>query len=149
MAVRICPQCGAPVPHTATECEYCGSYMGPAQEEKKPAGGASGGSERYSRASSQDEPHPTPFMTAEEQRLYRLGINPNWPIRSKVVAALLAIFLGGLGLHCFYLGRIGKGIVYLIFSWTFLPSMVGFFEGLYYLITDDVRFQQRYRVRIR
>lgn len=33
--------------------------------------------------------------------------------KDKTVALLLCIFLGGLGIHLFYVGRIGKGILYL------------------------------------
>ena len=38
-------------------------------------------------------------------------------MRNKNVAAILAFFLGMLGIHRFYLGQIGKGILYLVFSW--------------------------------
>ena len=40
--------------------------------------------------------------------------------KSKVAAGLLGIFLGGLGIHKFYLGRWGWGIVYLLFFWTYI-----------------------------
>ena len=33
--------------------------------------------------------------------------------KSKVVALLLCIFLGGLGIHRFYVGKVGTGILYL------------------------------------
>lgn len=36
--------------------------------------------------------------------------------KSKVAAGLLAIFLGALGIHNFYLGYIGKGIAQLLIS---------------------------------
>jgi TM2 domain-containing membrane protein YozV len=64
--------------------------------------------------------------------------------KNKVVAGLLAIFLGGFGIHKFYLGKIGQGILYLIFCWTFIPAVVGFFEGIVYLATSDVNFQRKY-----
>jgi TM2 domain-containing membrane protein YozV len=35
-------------------------------------------------------------------------------MKSKTTAAVLAIFLGGLGIHRFYLGKTGSGFVYLI-----------------------------------
>lgn len=34
-------------------------------------------------------------------------------MKSKGTAYLLLIFLGGFGAHCFYLGKVGKGILYL------------------------------------
>lgn len=34
--------------------------------------------------------------------------------KSKMVALLLCIFLGGLGIHCFYVGKIGTGIIWLL-----------------------------------
>jgi TM2 domain-containing membrane protein YozV len=43
-------------------------------------------------------------------------------------ALLLALFLGGLGIHKFYLGQTGLGIVYLLFCWTYIPSILAFFE---------------------
>ena len=64
--------------------------------------------------------------------------------RNKVVAALLAIFLGSFGLHKFYLGRIGWGIVYLVFCWTAIPGIIGFIEGIIYLAMSDERFYQKY-----
>jgi TM2 domain-containing membrane protein YozV len=48
--------------------------------------------------------------------------------RDEVVGVLLALFLGGFGVHHFYLRRIGLGILYLCFSWTPLPWVLGFIE---------------------
>ncbi|SDX51591.1 NINE protein [Eubacterium barkeri] len=38
--------------------------------------------------------------------------------KSKVVAILLALFLGGFGIHNFYLGNIKSGIIQLLLCWT-------------------------------
>ncbi len=36
--------------------------------------------------------------------------------KNRISAALLAFFLGGIGVHKFYLGKVGQGFLYLIFS---------------------------------
>ena len=64
--------------------------------------------------------------------------------RSKTSAALLALFLGGLGVHKFYLGQTALGILYLVFFWTFIPAIVGFVEGIIYLAMSEAEFAQRY-----
>ena len=63
--------------------------------------------------------------------------------RSRIVASLLAIFLGGLGIHKFYLGN-WIGIIYLLFCWTFIPAIVGFIEGIMYLMMSDKEFAAKY-----
>ncbi|HEY0162178.1 MAG TPA: NINE protein [Edaphobacter sp.] len=51
--------------------------------------------------------------------------------RDEVVGVLLAIFLGSFGLHHFYLRRNGLGILYLLFSWTGIPAILGFIEAFF------------------
>lgn len=60
--------------------------------------------------------------------------------KSRMTAALLAFFLGGLGAHKFYLGKVGQGFLYLIFCWTFIPAIVAFIEFFIYLCTSDEDF---------
>src|SRR5580658_7498653 len=48
--------------------------------------------------------------------------------RDEVVGILLALFLGDFGVHHFYLGRVGLGILYLCFFWTGIPAILGFIE---------------------
>lgn len=64
--------------------------------------------------------------------------------KNRIVAALLAFFLGGFGAHKFYLGRIGWGIIYLLLCWTFIPSIVAFIEFIIYLCTSDEEFTRKY-----
>ena len=64
--------------------------------------------------------------------------------RNKLIAALLAIFLGGIGIHKFYLGKVGWGIIYFIFSWTFIPALLGLLEGIIYLSMSDKEFEKKY-----
>ncbi len=62
----------------------------------------------------------------------------------RMTAALLAIFLGALGGHKFYLGRIGQGILYLLFCWTFIPAIIAFIEGIIFLTMSDADFAAKY-----
>ena len=64
--------------------------------------------------------------------------------KNKLAAALLAIFLGGLGIHKFYLRKVGMGILYLIFCWTGIPAIIGFIEGIYYLCISYQTFNDKY-----
>ena len=66
------------------------------------------------------------------------------PGRSRVTAALLAILLGHFGVHKFYLGKPGMGILYLLFCWTFIPTILGFIEGIVYLTMSDASFDAKY-----
>jgi TM2 domain-containing membrane protein YozV len=51
--------------------------------------------------------------------------------KDELVGVLLAIFLGGLGIHHFYLRRDGLGIVYLVFSWTGIPMVIAWIEAFF------------------
>ncbi|CAN5710743.1 hypothetical protein BH10ACI4_BH10ACI4_36060 [soil metagenome] len=48
--------------------------------------------------------------------------------KEEVVGVLLALFLGSFGIHKFYLRQNVAGVFYLIFSWTGIPGILGFFE---------------------
>lgn len=49
---------------------------------------------------------------------------------NKVAYVLFAIFLGNIGVHKFYAGYTGQGILYLLFCWTWIPCLIGLVEGL-------------------
>jgi TM2 domain-containing membrane protein YozV len=62
----------------------------------------------------------------------------------RLIAALLAIFLGGIGAHKFYLGKTTQGLLYLCFFWTAIPALIGIIEGVIYLSKSDEEFRQQY-----
>ncbi len=128
---NLCPQCGAPLNANATKCEYCGAPI------NQPA--------------AQQTQQPQPQKVVYVQQPAAAAANPersNWPIKNKIAAALLAILLGGLGIHKFYLGQTGKGILYIIFCWTYIPAIIGFIEGIIMLCSKDENFQIKYRCRL-
>lgn len=65
-------------------------------------------------------------------------------MKNKIVAALLAWFVGGFGIHWFYLGDKKKGILFLLFFWTFIPTFVGFVNCIQFLLMDEHQFNERY-----
>jgi TM2 domain-containing membrane protein YozV len=75
--------------------------------------------------------------------------------KNKIVAALLAFFLGMLGIHKFYLGKTNAGIIMLLcgtVGWILFaipPLVVGiiaFIEFIIYLVKSDQQFHQDYVV---
>ena len=59
------------------------------------------------------------------------------------IAALLAIFTGGFGLHKFYMGKYMIGAIYLIFCWTWIPGVIGIIEGIKYLLDGQEKFLEK------
>lgn len=53
---------------------------------------------------------------------------------SQLAYCVLALLLGGFGVHKFYAGHIGLGILYLLFFWTGIPAIVGFVEFILALL---------------
>ncbi len=49
---------------------------------------------------------------------------------NKLAYILLAIFLGGLGIHNFYAGKTGLGILFLVFCWTGIPVVIAVIQAI-------------------
>lgn len=61
--------------------------------------------------------------------------NQNKP--SLVIYLLLAFFLGGIGAHHFYNGKIIRGLLYLVFVWTMIPSGLALIDMVIALLNKD------------
>ena len=66
------------------------------------------------------------------------------PGKDRAVAALLALLLGGLGIHKFYLGKVALGVVYIVFCWTGIPTLVAWIEAITYLHKSDEAWAAEY-----
>lgn len=101
-------------------------------------------------------------MSAYGTELMFKKTRSNHPIRSRYMAAVLAIILGTFGVHHFYLNNIVRGILMLIFSaicigidvlgifqfkFILIPVVISVFTGLVYLIKSDVNFAKSNHVR--
>jgi len=63
--------------------------------------------------------------------------------KNKVVAGVLALFLGGLGIHRFYLGQ-WWGLFYLLLCWTFVPAIIALVEAIVFFCTSDDAWNAKY-----
>lgn len=111
----------------------------------------------------QRAPQPYPGQGAPSQNYPGQGGYPGQAQayggqKSKVVAGLLALFLGGLGAHKFYLGYTTEGIILLVANivsillWLIVIGMFGtmaisvivFIEAIIYLTKSDEDFDRIY-----
>lgn len=98
-----CPMCGAPLENGT--CGYCG-YR---EQVAAPS----------SSTPSPNHPSVQPQIVINNQTIQNPqacspNIIPGVSRKSKIAALLLCIFLGGLGIHRFYVGKVGTGILYLL-----------------------------------
>lgn len=84
-----CPKCGKALDDSAFVCSDCGYRI----------------KENFNNKSNYAAPIKKPVTSAVSEKS-----------KSKVLAGLLAIFLGFLGIHNFYLGYVTKGIIQLVIS---------------------------------
>lgn len=157
MSGNVCPQCGAPVEPGARECKFCGEKLVQQQvnQQFNPQFNQQQMNQQFNPQMNQQfnqqynqQPRTVYVQQPIPQPVYMTAINPAWPIKSKIAAGILAIFLGGIGIHKFYMGKVGMGLLYLIFCWTGVPGVIGFIEGVIYLCSNDENFQLKHHVRI-
>ena len=79
-------------------------------------------------------------------------------MKNKIVAGVLALLLGGIGVHAFYLGENGKGITYLLLTIfglltsvifiglipCFIVGVLCLIDGIKLLTMDDEEFNTKY-----
>lgn len=55
---------------------------------------------------------------------------------NKVAYCILAFLLGGIGVHKFYAGKVGSGILCILFCWTGIPALIAFIEFIIAICKD-------------
>ncbi len=170
----FCEQCGSFIQDGESFCSNCGAAVNQSTSFSEPAPAPAPGPDAFQAAPIQpivaqpytqsaqpvqpvyqqpvyqqpmyQQPQQIIIQQAAPQPVYT-AINPAWPVKSKVAAGVLGLFLGGIGAHNFYLGKIGTGLLCLLFCWTGIPSIIGFIEGIMILCSNDENFQLKYHVR--
>ena len=132
-----CPFCEADIGVNAKKCRYCGEWVArdclecgtPVRKQWAARGLCAECQVRRSVARADDHS----------------GVPVARPVgKSRSVAVAAALLFGGIGAHKFYLGRPGKGLLYILFCWTFIPALLGLFEGAKFALMREDEFQRRY-----
>jgi TM2 domain-containing membrane protein YozV len=118
---KYCIQCGSSLDAGAAFCKSCGAKVGGQTQ-----------SDNQTQNNQYSWQQAAPASSAYPSD------------KNKIAAGVLAILLGGLGVHKFYLGQIGMGILYILFCWTSIPSIIGLIEGIIYLTSTDEQFYTKY-----
>lgn len=133
-----CPTCGGDkfkfLGGDSYKCAYCGATFTKEDEEPEVE------KEVVTRVEYVQVPQP------QYQPQYQAPQQPYRPSKgkSKGVAIILALFLGSIGIHKFYLDRSGQGILYLLFCWTFIPAFLSFIDFIVLLCTSESDFDEKY-----
>lgn len=82
----------------------------------------------------------------EKQGNYNYNSGAPYRSEKKVIAGILGILLGGLGIHKFYLGYTKAGIIQLVLGIVTcgIAGIIGFIEGIIYLTKSDEEFDRTY-----
>lgn len=64
--------------------------------------------------------------------------------KKKSTAAILALLLGGIGVHHFYLGSHVKGVFMLLFCWTLIPGFIALLDAITYIRISEDDFNRIY-----
>lgn len=86
--------------------------------------------------------------TTDTGKVVSTYVNPGTSLQAKtskfrVTTALLAILLGGFGIHFFYLEAWGWGLISILLCWTYLPAIAGLILGVRYLTMSDKEFERK------
>lgn len=126
---KQCPKCGASVPDHSNFCQSCGyDFNRPPQFEGNSYGA-------YNNNYGGNNPYSNNAFDA---------CGPEGKCRG--IAALFAIFLGGLGLHYFYTGKTVAGLLTILLTivtcsaWSFIT----FIQGIYFFCITNDQFENRF-----
>ena len=122
MNTKKCVNCGADIPVDAAFCSFCGSATGQQNQAQpqQPVFSA----QNYQDFSQPQQPYGQPQQPfgqdpGQPQDQYMPNQQPfgqPYQQKSKLAAGLLGIFLGGFGIHNFYLGYQNKALIQLLVS---------------------------------
>ena len=115
---KICKSCGQSVDDNTAYCPNCGSSV---QEGLPSTNAGSVGNNPY----QQDAQFGSTMAAGTAW-----GLGDDKKLVNKIAYGLLAILLGGFGVHKFYTGKTMWGIIYILLCWTGIPAILALVEGI-------------------
>ena len=99
----------------------------------------------------QSQPQPQQNFYSQQPQYAPIATYPSTdqfgnplPQKSKIACGLFHILLGYIGVGNFYMGKIGLGIVDVLFCWTTIPGIVNLIRGIIVLCESDEEFARKY-----
>ena len=139
-----CPNFGNTVileqPVETITCPYCNTSFNTAINQQPPQFG--GNQQQYGQQQQQQYGYQQP----PSNDVFAEGPSG----KSRGIAALLAIFLGAIGIHYFYLGKTTPGIVFLVASLiscgilAAVTSIIGLIQGIMMFTMSQQEFENKY-----
>lgn len=162
--VKFCPECGTALEATTKAAGAAGAAAGAAAAGATgtSAGAAQPGQPYTQPGYAQPQPGQQSYTApgyAPQQSYAQPYVQPTvvpGAKKDRIVAGLLAIFLGWLGIHKFYLGFTAPGVIYLVISLvglifggvpTLVMAVLAIIEGIMYLTKSNYDFYQLYEVQ--
>ena len=71
-------------------------------------------------------------------------VNNNTSSKSKTTAGILALLLGGIGIHYFYCGKPLPGLIYLLLCWTGIPAILALIQAIMMFTMTEEQFNYKY-----
>lgn len=115
---RYCTFCGKELLSKGPFCPNCGNTISPTNMDT--------------------------FSSIATKNVVTLGDKLSEGKKSKIVAILLAFFLGCIGGQYFYLAKYFKAVLCILFCWTCFPALWGMIHAIILLAMSDCEFDSKY-----
>lgn len=128
--MKKCRNCGQTLDNTASFCSVCGSELPKEQEYQYDNTANNYATNNNSGYSSRPNGFEKQF--GQNNQNYGGAVPPGYVQKSRMLAGILGVFLGSVGVHNFYLDNIARGVIQIIVTLVTcgVGGIWGFIEGI-------------------